>query len=336
MLVIMRWGIDLPRLVSNTVALLGVDEASKRLVALIEKRKTLDEPPQMIFMLRKRPFTAEETAEIMGWTLANPLIVPGRYAAAPYDDLFSKRKTLDQVIAESPRRMNPVFDDSPFYFATERPWGMPYQMQEALRALVVPMLGLLAIFVVLGRPMGKPLGPYAASIVYFACLGAGFIAVELTLLQHLTLLLGHPIFTLSILLFTILGAGGLGSALSGRVPTLWACLAVAGLSAIAAFALPRFIPALLPLGLGARVAIAVTLIAPFGLMMGMPFPKGLRQTGQGSLPAPPFYWGLNGVMSVIGSIGTVVVALVFGFQVAMLAGSACYVLAAVVSGAMKQ
>ncbi|HYR85198.1 MAG TPA: hypothetical protein VE422_14030 [Terriglobia bacterium] len=335
-LVIMRWRVDLPRLVSNAVALLGVDEASKRIVALIEKRSTPDDPPQMIFMLRKRPFSEEETAEIMGWTQANPLIVPGRYAEAPYDDLFSRRKTLDQVIAESPRRVDPVFDDSPFYFATERPWGMPHRMQQALGGIVMPMLGLLAVFVVAGKPVGKPVGPYAASIVYFASLGAGFIAVELTLLQHLTLLLGHPIFTLSILLFTILGAGGVGSALSARVPTHWACLAVAGLGTIAAFALPRFIPALLPLALGVRVAIAVTLIAPFGLMIGMPFPKGLCQTGQGSLPAPPFYWGLNGIMSVIGSIGTVVAALVFGFQFAMLAGSACYVLAAVASGAMKQ
>jgi hypothetical protein len=94
---------------------------------------------------------------------------------------------------------------------------MPYQMQQALGALVVPLLALLAVVVALGKPKGKPTGRYAASIVYFACLGAGFIAVELTLLQNLTLLLGHPIFTLSILLFTILAFGGLGSALSGRV-----------------------------------------------------------------------------------------------------------------------
>ena len=100
------------------------------------------------------------------------------------------------------------------------------------------------------------------------------------------------------------------------------------LSAIAAFALPRFVPVLLPLGIHTRVVIAVALIAPFGLMMGMPFPQGLRRTGKGSLPAPPFYWGLNGIMSVIGSVGTVIVAVVFGFQVAMLSGSACYLLAA--------
>jgi hypothetical protein len=289
----------------------------------------------MIFMLRKRPFTEEETAGVMNWSVARPLLVPGRYAEAPYDDLFSGRKTLNQIVAESPRLVDPVFDDSPFYFATEKPWGLPYQMQQALGFLVVPLLGLLAIFVVFGKPRGKPVKPYAASIVYFACLGAGFIAVELTLLQNLTLLLGHPIFTLSILLFTILAAGGLGSALSGRISSHWACLAVAGLAAIAALALPQLVPALLPLELGARVAIAVALILPFGLMMGMPFPQGLRRTGDGSLPAAPFYWGLNGIMSVIGSVGTVVVALVFGFQVAMLAGSACYVLAATTASTMK-
>ena len=222
-----------------------------------------------------------------------------------------------------------MFDDSPFYFAMERPWGLPYRMQQALSALVVPVVGLLAIFVLLASRRVSAVGPYAASIVYFACLGAGFIAVELTLLQNLTLLLGHPIFTLSILLFTILAAGGFGSALSGRVPCAVGMFCGRGPGRCRAFALPRLVPAFLPLELSARVAIAVALIVPFGLVMGMPFPQGLRQTGQGSLPAPPFYWGLNGVMSVIGSVGTVVVALVFGFQVAMLAGSACYLLAAI-------
>src|SRR5207237_6152517 len=187
----------------------------------------------MIFMLRKRPFTDAETAAIMSWTVADPLIVPGRHVDPPYDDLFSGRQTLAQVNARSSQRMDPVFDDSPFYFATERPWGIPYRMQHTLGMLVGPVVGLLALFVVLGKPRGKPGAPYAASIVYFGCLGVGFIAVELTLLQNLTLLLGHPIFTLSVLLFTILSAGGLGSAVSGRIPARRACLAVAGLGFLA-------------------------------------------------------------------------------------------------------
>ena len=335
-LAILRWEVDIPRLVSNAVALLGVEQASQRIVALLETPAAPESPPQMLFMLRKRPFTEAETAEIMAWTLADPVIVPGRHADPPYDDLFSGRKTLKQVVAESSRRIGPVFDDSPFYFATERPWGMPYEMQQALGPLFWSVLGLMGICVAFGKPKGQRLRPYTASIVYFACLGAGFIAVELALLQYFTLLLGHPIFTLSILLFTILAAGGIGSGLSARLPMWTACLVVAGLSGAMAFGLPRFVPTFLPLELSARVAIAVAFIVPLGLVMGMPFPQGLRRTGQGSLPPPPFYWGLNGVMSVIGSVGTIVIALVFGFQTAMLAGSACYVMAAVASGAMRQ
>ena len=331
-LAIMRWSMDVPRLVSNSVSFLGVEEAAKRIVSVLEKREAPDDPPQMIFLLRKRPFTPEETAEIMErWPLAKPVLVPGRHADQPYDALFSGKKTLATVIAESDRRIDPVFDDSPFYFAIERPWGVPYYMRIALAALVWPVLGLLAVFVAFGKPRGEPVAPYAKSIVYFACLGAGFIAIELSLLQHLTLLLGHPIFTLSILLCTILAAGGVGSALSNRVPLRAACVAVAALGAVMAFVLPRLIPALLPLELGARIAVAIALIVPLGLVMGMPFPQGLRQTGQGALPPPPFYWGLNGVMSVIGSVATVLIALVFGFRVAMLMGASLYLLAAAVS-----
>ena len=99
--------------------------------------------------------------------------------------------------------------------------------------------------------------------------------------------------------------------------------------------MPRLVPALLPFSLGVRVLIAIALLAPLGFLMGMPFPQGLRRTGQGPLPPPPFYWGLNGVMSVIGSVGTVIIALMAGFQVAMIVGAALYVIAAVASSAMK-
>ena len=190
---------------------------------------------------------------------------------------------------------------------------------------------MLGLFVVCGKPRGQPIGPYAASVVYFAGLGFGFIAVELALLQNLTLLLGHPIFTLSLLLFTLLASGGLGSAVSRRVPAGTACLVVAGLGAVEALALPRLVPALMPLTLPAREALAVALIAPLGFVMGIPFPRGLQMTGRGALAPPPFYWGLNGIMSVIGSVATVFVALRVGFQAAMLVGSGCYVLAAFAS-----
>ena len=87
-------------------------------------------------------------------------------------------------------------------------------------------------------------------------------------------------------------------------------------------------PALLPLSLGARLGWAVLFIAPLGFAMGMPFPRGLVLASRAGLGAPPFYWGLNGILSVAGSLGTRVVAVTCGFTVALLLGCACYAVAA--------
>ena len=340
--VVLRWEMDIPRLVSNAVATLGATEAAKRIVVLMEKQAGPNDYPQMLFMLRKRPFTDAELKEIsQNWTQANPIIMPGGTAPPLIADVLAGRKTLEQYDAASPRYVSAVWDDSPFYFAIDRPFRMPSTIAERLvKWLLAPSVGLLLLFALLGMPRRKAtndgggkrsVGAYAGSLLYFAALGFGFIAVELALLQNLTLLVGHPIYSLSVLLFTLLAFGGLGSALSVRFPMWLACVAVAVIGALEALALPRLVPALLWLPLWGRIAVAVALIAPLGLAMGMPFPGGLRRTGDGSLAAPPFYWGLNGIMSVIGSVTTVFVALIAGFQAAMLMGSACYLLAALAS-----
>src|SRR5213079_120690 len=172
-------------------------------------------------------------------------------------DVLAGRKTLGHYEAESPKFVGPVWDDSPFYFATERPFGMPGNIAgRLLKWLLGPSVGMLAIFATFGRPRRArmaggnadgtfALPVYAGSLIYFAALGFGFFAVELALLQNLTLLVGHPIYTLSVLLFTLLAFGGIGSALSVRFPIWLACLAVALIGAIEALALPRLVPALL-------------------------------------------------------------------------------------------
>lgn len=331
-LAILRWEVDLPGLVSNAVHVLGVEAASTRLVAVIEDRAhDPDNPPQMIFMLRRRPFTPAELDTVLSWPGSRPLLVPGRHAEPPFDDLFAGRATLAQIADASPQRIGPVHDDSPFFFARDKPFGLPAGLALGLGGIVAGAAVLLVILVAAGRPRTHPTRAYRASVVYFACLGAGFIAIELALLQYFTLLVGHPVFTLSILLFTILASGGVGSRISAAVPMRAACLAIACLGALTAWGLPGLVHAALPLETPARIAIAMSVIAPLGLLMGMPFPQGLRRTGQGVLPPPPFYWGLNGVMSVIGSIATVLVAVHAGVQASMLAGCMCYLFAAAAS-----
>jgi SAM-dependent methyltransferase len=335
MLVILRWNVDVPRLVTNSVALLGAEQAGPRMAVLFEKRGTPSDPPQMIFMLRRRPFTAGETAQMADeWPGVRPFIVPDRHVEEPYASLLSGRETLAQFVADAPARVDPVYDDRPFFFARQKPWGLPGSMRTAFLEILLPLVALCGVFLFLGRPRDQGARRYWGSIAYFASLGLGFIAVELALLQNLTLLLGHPIFTLSILLFTLLAAGGVGSYCSGRFRSGRVCLTVAALGVAYAFVLPSVVPALLSLELPARIAIAVLLVTPLGFAMGMPFPSGLRKTGQG-LPEPPFYWGLNGILSVVGSLGTMVLAVTCGFQVAMLAGCACYIAAALAAGSLE-
>lgn len=326
---ILRWNVDVPRLVSNAVALLGVPAAAERLAVLLEVPEPgADGPPQMVFILKKQPLTPEETERLVSFRGTKPLIVPGRHVEEPYASLLAGRLTFADYVRQAPTRIDPVYDDRPFFFARAKPWGLPRNMAWGLGLVLAPVLLLCLVLVGFGKPAGEPLAPYAASILYFASLGIGFIAVELSLLQHLTLLLGHPIFTLSILLFTLLAAGGLGSAWKGRPRLAPVCFAIAALAAVYALSLQTLVPALLPLPLAGRIAVAIVLVAPLGFLMGMPFPRALRETGQGALPAPPFYWGLNGVFSVIGSMATMGAAVAFGFTWAMLGGAACYLLAA--------
>ena len=336
-LVILRWDVDVPRLVSNAVALLGPREAGRRIGVLVERRRgDRENPPQMIFILKKRAFTGAETARMAAWKQARPVIVPGREIEEPYAGLFEGRMAFGEYLAQASERVDPVFDDRPFFFARDKPWGLPPAMRQAFVLILAPVLLLCGLFVFLGKPEGERVAPYAASLGYFACLGVGFIAVELALLQHLTLLLGHPIFTLSILLFTLLASGGVGSALSGRFRIGPVCLGVSLLALLYALVLPRLVPMLLPLPLGGRIAAAIALVAPLGFFMGMPFPRGLQATGSGPFPAPPFYWGLNGVFSVVGSMATMVVAVAFGFTWAMVGGGACYGFAALAARAFSR
>lgn len=331
-LVILRWPVDVGRLVANAVALVGPQQAGQRVAVLLERRVgDREDPPQMIFIFKKRAFTEAESERMASWAQAEPVIVPGRHVVEPYASLFSGRLSVADYVEQAKTRVDPVYDDRPFFFATSKPWGLPRSMRQQFAIVIAVLVPLGLLAVAYGKPRGERKAPYATSVLYFASLGVGFIAVELSLLQHLTLLLGHPIFTLSILLFTLLASGGVGSWASPRFRIGSVCLATAVMAALYALALPRVVPTLLPLALGARIAIAILLVAPLGFLMGMPFPKGLRATGQGPFPAPPLYWGLNGLFSVVGSLATMVTAVILGFTWAMLGGAACYVVAALSS-----
>ena len=54
--------------------------------------------------------------------------------------------------------------------------------------------------------------------LYFSLIGAGFMFLEIGLIQRLSVFLSHPVYALGILLFTIILSAGIGSYLSERLP----------------------------------------------------------------------------------------------------------------------
>jgi hypothetical protein len=168
------------------------------------------------------------------------------------------------------------------------------------------------------------------ALAYFALLGLGFLFVEIPLVQRLILFVGKPAYALAVALFGLLLFSGLGSVLSSRAPWRGALLALA----VAALVYPMVLPGLFRWALGwpltGRFVVGALSLAPLGVLMGMPFPKGmdwLRRSAPGLIP---WAWGVNGAVSVVASVLASLLALSAGFSVVLVAGALCYGLALVV------
>ncbi len=171
-------------------------------------------------------------------------------------------------------------------------------------------------------------------LAYFALLGLGFLFIEIPLVQRLILFVGKPVYALAAVLFGLLLFSGLGSVISRRAPWRGTLATLA----IVALAYPVLLPVLFRAALGlplyARFALGVMSLAPLGVLMGIPFPKGVAWLEHSSPDLIPWAWGVNGAVSVVASVLAALVALSAGFTVVLVVGAACYGLAmAVISTA---
>lgn len=341
-LVIIRWPIDVRRLVANAVSFLSdrgmtMEDIGRHILAASQRKPNPGEfsTVETIFMMTRLPMTRENVdAMLAGHDGIHLWHAPFRGGDQPYADLFAGRMDFAAYTSAFDTLATPVTDVRPFYFAWDKPIGIP----DFVRRLVgVPALGIVG-FVVLLLAASRYAGlraPGLRMVMYFGSLGIGFIVVEVALIQRLILLLGHPIYALVVILFTLLLAGGLGSLFARRFAPQdirralgWIIPVVVLLVIAAGLVLPWVVHRALPLGLAARIAVTALMVLPFGFFMGMPFPLGLRKQAQDDGGAPAsVLWGINGVASVLGSIGGVALAVVFGFTWVFIAGAVCYAVA---------
>ncbi|MGB8024021.1 MAG: hypothetical protein WCF06_06850, partial [Nitrososphaeraceae archaeon] len=250
MLVMVRWNIELPRLIPLVVESLRQEETGGnrsmqdigRQILVLEDRPGLTfgsnaqrtEYPVLV-IVKNSPFTSSEIDLVkkrVSKNDANVFIMPGGYVRPPYDELLSSTGRDNNVHPQQqhllsqarydPQKTSTTFfglkpptDDSPFYFAKE-------QIPKQLILLIEMVLGVSAVLALLLVYYSKAnkIRLTASSrfhLSFVVLIGFGFIFLEITFIQKFLLLLGTPILALTVILFSILLSSGIGAYLSGRL-----------------------------------------------------------------------------------------------------------------------
>lgn len=367
-----RWGLDPPReslrLISlgiDALARLGENQPWRNVMVVRSDAEKLNGwGAQDTVLIARHPFSAADVARIrngIAGTALQPVYLPGDTPANPFGALLTT-SDRDAFYAGYPYNVSPVSDDRPFFFYTVQPRDVRSFLAGASRAnadfkinRAVPLLfsvlavsaGATLLVLILPRlllPQTISLaGDKGATVflLYFLCLGAGYILIQLALIQKFVLLLGHPTYALTVIVFSMLVASSLGSYYSrriagdgdGRLMIVLAAVAVL-VGALAFLASPIAATAAAWPG-AAKMTIAAASIVPAAFFMGMPFPTGLRRMERRSPPAVRWAWSVNAAASVLGSAGAIVVAIYLGLKATLLTGASLYLVALVVVRATR-
>jgi SAM-dependent methyltransferase len=240
----------------------------------------------------------------------------------------------------------PSTDDNPFFFFTERFGNLiakPLATLSNNNAAISMTLLLIVVafcaciyyiavpFLRLAKRM--PLSVLTPPVTYFCAIGMGFMLIEVSQMQRLMVFLGHPVYGLAVVLFTILLFSGIGSttvaaqyprpgAVIARVSALLTTLTVAGLLTPVLTATAR------SAATDVRILLSVALLAPPAFCMGMMFPLGLS-VWRRRAELLPFFWSANGITSMFASVLGMALSIAFGIANTYTIGVGFYVVCAI-------
>lgn len=258
---------------------------------------------------------------------------------------------FDRVSEEYVFDTRPLTNDRPYFTGFVKTGDVPHFLQNM--GAVKDEWGYLLLWVTLGvaallgmtilllpvaagwRTIFGPQRGKAGLLLYFLCLGTGYIIVEVGLIGKFLVALGSPTVSASVLITGMLMFSGLGALASHRVlarcreimPRIF--IAIAVLLALGAF---FYDAALAEIGQWSayplRIAACLALLAPAAFLMGFPFPVAMAELSR--LDKERFFiwaWGINGTFSVIGAVAVPLLAVMFGQSIPILGAAVLYLLA---------
>jgi spermidine synthase len=310
----------------------------------------------MTLLVSNQPFTDADLAKIRG--IADDmhftvLLLPGQPPSNPDLKILADARTLEQLASfrnVDNIDVSPVFDSSPYFFnsvhlrylpaflRTHRRGGNLFAMLFLcgfLFAAVILVASTIVVPAWLLMKRAPGASPAFGGIVYFLAIGLGFMLIEMGMMQQLSIFLGHPIYSLIIVLAGLILSTGIGSVVSDRLPlsSAWQSrvppLAVAAVIVLYKLAVVPAIHTFVAGVLWQRGAVALALVFPCGFLLGFCFPVGMRWiTKLGGEASLPWMWALNGAAGTLGSFVAVILSMETSIAVCVLTGAAFYLLGA--------
>ena len=354
-----RWGFDPPReslrllsLAMDALERFGEKEAWKHVIVVRENAANIHGwGAQDTVLISRKPFSAADLAQArsgIAQSKMEAVYLPGDMPGNAFAGLLRARDT-DDFFQKYPYDVTPIGDDRPFFFYTVQPrdiWNFvatasktsaDYKVNRAVPLLFsVVAVSLLATAVILVLPR-MMLGSRLPSdkhvfgfLFYFLFIGAGYILIQVALIQKFVLFLGHPTYALTVIIFSMLVASGTGSFFSRRVigsdEARWRLVlaAVPVLVTILALIAGPLTTMLVGLPLALKVVLTGVLIVPAAFLMGMPFPTGLARLEKMHSESVRWAWSLNAASSVLGSAGAIFLAIYIGLRLTLVVGGLCY------------
>jgi hypothetical protein len=222
--------------------------------------------------------------------------------------------------------------DSQFY---STPGVLSGNIIASLTLLLILIVSIILVVTTIILPMRPAIRQSNRRLVlggsaYFLLIGLGFMFIEIGLLQRLSIFLGHPTYSLSIVLFSIVLFTGIGSLLSERLrlETLGMFSVWTLLTAGYALCLPLWLPVVLQTfesgGIFVRAVVTTAIVAPVAILMGFGFPTGMGLAMRIDPRPTPWFWGINGAGGVLGSVMAVMCSITFGIATTITVGAVCY------------
>ena len=174
----------------------------------------------------------------------------------------------------------------------------------------------------------------AGTMLYFLCLGLGYIIVEVGMISHFILALSNATVSASVLITGMLVFSGIGSFFSERyldrarsfMPKVF--LAIFAILATYAFTIDYALDWIGTLPYALRIVLCLAIVFPPAFLMGFPMPTAMTLLGRlGKDHMFLWAWGINGCFSVIGAALVPIVATSFGLPAVVLVGAFAYLIA---------